>query len=95
MTELRLQVDIRAEMSKRGGHLEETYLEAGSSKEATNTSVPSWSGRRNFRRSPISEAKSRANTEHQQDALICGIFINTMEVTAYGWLLRPFKYELI
>lgn len=32
----------------------DSYFVAASSKEATNTSVPSWSGRRNFNRSEIS-----------------------------------------
>lgn len=34
-----------------------SYFVAGSSKEATNTSVPSWSGRRNFNRSETSVEK--------------------------------------
>lgn len=32
----------------------ESYFVAGSSKEATKTSVPSWSGRRNFNKSDTS-----------------------------------------
>lgn len=39
------------------GNIMDSYFVAGSSKEATNTSVPSWSGRRNFNRSETSVEK--------------------------------------
>lgn len=40
-----------------------SYFVAASSKEATNTSVPSWSGRRNFNRSETSEDEHQINYE--------------------------------
>lgn len=58
------------------GNIIDSYFVAGSSKEATNTSVPSWSGRRNF---------NRSDTSVEKDWMRYALFMVVVNYTTVIW----------